>query len=105
MILILGLHITHDRERGIMTLDQTAFIDALTNEHGFDDCSQRNAPMKPTLPETDTSDLLTPDLHTIYRSKLGSLQFLAALTRPDILFSTNYFSRRASHPTLNDVWS
>jgi len=99
----LGLHITHDRERGIMTLDQTAFIDALINEHGFDDCSVRETPMNTTFPETDTSNRLTPDLHTIYRSKLGSLQFLAALTRPDILFSTNYFSRRALTPTENDM--
>ena len=67
-----------------MTLDQSAFIDALTNEHGLDDCSMCETPMNTTFPDTDTSDRLTPDLHTIYRSKLGSLQFLAALTRPDI---------------------
>jgi hypothetical protein len=86
-----------------MTLDQTAFIDALTNEHGLDECSPRETPMNTTFPESDTSDRLTPDLHTIYRSKLGSLQFLAALTRPDILFSTNYFSRKALAPTENDM--
>ena len=55
------------------TLDQTAFIDALTNEHDFYDCSERDTPTNTTLPETDISDPLTPDLHTIFRSKLGSL--------------------------------
>ena len=99
----LGLHITHERERGLMTLDQTAFVDTLNNENGFDDCSLRETPMNTNFPEIDTSDRLAPDLHTVHRSKLGSLQFLAALTRPDILFSTNNFSRRALNPTENDM--
>ena len=38
-----------------MTLDQTAFIEALTNEHGFDDCSQRDTPTNTTFPEADTN--------------------------------------------------
>ena len=86
-----------------MTLDQTAFIDAVTNDHDFGDCSQRDTPINTTFPETDTRDPLIPDLNTIFRSKLGSLQFLADLPHPDILFSTNYFSRRALHPTLSDL--
>ena len=37
----------------------------------------------------------TPEMHTIYRTKLGRLLFLAALIHSDVLFATNYFSRRA----------
>ena len=37
----LGLHIAHNRDKGIMTLDQTAFIDNLLNEHGFIDATER----------------------------------------------------------------
>ena len=58
--------------------------------------------MNTVFPETDGTTL-SPDLHTIYRSKLGSLQFLAALTRPDILFATNYYSRRAMSPSSTDM--
>ena len=98
----LGLHIAHDRDKGIMTLDQTAFIDNLLNEHGFIDATERETPMNTVFPETDGTTL-SPELHTVYRSKLGSLQFLAALTRPDILFATNYYSRRAMSPSSTDM--
>ena len=54
--------------------------------------------MNTVFPETDGMEL-TPELHTMYRSKLGSLQFLAALTRPDILFATNYLSHRTKSPS------
>ena len=62
---------------------QHLFIDNLLNEHGLIDAG-RETPMNTVFPETDGTKL-SPELHTISRSKLGSLQFLAALTRPDIL--------------------
>ena len=67
MIPRLILHIAHDRSKGIMTLDQTAFIDDLLNEHGFIDATERETPMNTLFPETDGTTL-SPELHTIYRN-------------------------------------
>ena len=85
-----------------MDLDQTALIDNLLNELDFTDCAPRETPINTTVPTTDTVILLS-DIHTTYRSKLGSLQFLAALTRPDILFTTIFFSRRLMSPSQIDM--
>ena len=45
-----GLHIAHDRVRGTMTLDQTAFIDNLLSEHGLNDATGRETPVNTVFP-------------------------------------------------------
>ena len=57
----LGLHIAHDRVRGTMTLDQTAFIDNLLSEHGLTDATGRKTPMNTVFSDTDGMKL-TPEL-------------------------------------------
>ena len=38
-----------------------------------------------------------------YQSRVGSLLFLAIMTRPDILYATSMASRKCQHPTSKDL--
>jgi hypothetical protein len=105
MEFFLGMRVTRDRKLKRLTLTQTQLIDGLSQ---FASADRRvTTPMLPGLVLPQTSHQVSSEaegeqtglLKGKYRQILGSLLYLANLTRPDIAYCTSYLSRFASGPT------
>ena len=98
--LIVGIALHRDRTKRTITLSQTTLIDKIISVYGQKDASIATTPM------VFGAQLLKPDprieldknererLATLpFRSPVGSLMYVAAGTRPDIMFAVSKLSR------------
>jgi len=90
----LGIAIEHDHEKHTISLSQTAFIDHLIEQFNLLDAHPTDTPMVQGLQIQcpDKSLPLAPDLATWidatpYRELVGSLNYIAVATQPDISFA------------------
>ena len=81
---ILGMAIKRDREKRVMEISQTAYIDMVLNKFGMADCRPVLTSMEGTLKKMDGKDV-KPDSE--YMKLVGSLLYAALVTRPDIAFA------------------
>jgi hypothetical protein len=90
----LGISISRDRPTRTIHLAQTALIDRIVEQFGQSDAHSVSTPMvqglqitrpDPSIPVT--SDIVTWMTRTPYRSLVGSLNYLAVATRPDVAFA------------------
>ena len=99
---ILGIRIIRDRPNRTLILDQSAYIDKILNK--FDMKGYTKSPA--SRPGTDVMDLkfdpnepiLTQQLINRYQQMVGSLNYAAISTRPDISHSVSVCARYASKP-------
>lgn len=97
----LGVKITRDRNRRIITLSQSQYIESTLKEFNMLDCKGRDYPgqikltktMSPTTDEEKIEMVTTP-----YSQAVGKLMYLAITTRPDIAYSVNEAARFMSNP-------
>lgn len=89
----LGMKVTRDRSKGILTLDQSEYIKKLLLRFGMINCKHVSTPM------TVDCKLLKSDNNTLrndvyqYRQLIGSLMYLSVCTRPDITFACSQLSQ------------
>jgi len=89
----------HRNKDGFITLHQASYIECLLERFGMADCNPTTTPFEPgNLNAQSTRTGPTGD----YREVLGSLQYAASKTRPDIAQAVNYLSRHAINPTNID---
>jgi len=91
----LGIRILRDRDRKIIWLSQSTYIDKIAN---LAESSQPNStPMshEELLPYGDRASYSQINL---YQRKIGSLLYAAVTTRPDIAFATSRLSRFLTNP-------
>ncbi|EWM20187.1 gag-pol polyprotein [Nannochloropsis gaditana] len=81
---ILGMAIKRDREKRVMEISQTAYIDMMLAKFRMADCKPVLTPMEGTLTKMDGKDV-KPDNE--YMKLVGSLLYAALVTRPDIAFA------------------
>jgi hypothetical protein len=90
----LGILISHNRPAHTLHLAQTALIDCIIEQFGQTDAHSVNTPMvqglqltrpDPTIPVS--AEITTWMARTPYRSLVGSLNYLAITTQPDIAFA------------------
>ena len=92
------MEIKRDRTTRTLSINQTqATINFL------DSCNMRDVNPLPTPMDSqwkygDEPPVPNPDLHSEYRSKVGSLSYLAQCTRPDIAFAVNKLCRHLHNP-------
>lgn len=86
----LGMRVTYDKDVNVLTLDQEKYIDQLLCKFHMNDCKTADTPMesKLYLDRDENCDKSLP-----YQQLIGSLMYLAILTRPDIAFSVGYLSQ------------
>jgi hypothetical protein len=100
---LLGVAIERDRPTRTLKLHQHQFILDLLEKYGMSDCKPVQTPLPPKLvlshsmsPSTqEEKDLMS---EVPYLSAVGSLQYLAIMTRPDIAHSVAYLARFNSNP-------
>jgi hypothetical protein len=103
----LSLSINIDYEKGILTMDQDAYLAKFmeTNEISRALPSQSYATNNDFeyLLEEDESDMLSKVESTSYKSLLMTLMFVATRTRPDILFVVGVLATKMSNPRRNSL--
>jgi hypothetical protein len=94
-----GVRITRDRKKGTITLCQDAYINKVLERYSIENCHSVNTPM--ALGATEIMILFeeqaTNEDIKLYRSKIGSLMYLAVQTRPDISYGVSVLSRFLSN--------
>jgi hypothetical protein len=81
---ILGMAIKRNREKRVMEISQTAYIDMMLAKFRMADCKPLLRPMEGILTKMNRKDI-KPDSE--YMKLVGSLLYVALVTRPDIAFA------------------
>ena len=103
----LGMHIVRDRKNRFLTLSQLGYIDEMLERYDIDTTLDKY----PTTPmayfiNKDKQQIITyldEKGITDYQSRIGTLLYLATMTRADILFATTSLSRKCKAPTNLDL--
>ncbi|XP_058805473.1 uncharacterized protein LOC131672338 [Phymastichus coffea] len=105
----LGMKIQRDRLNKTMTLTQTDYIEKILERFNMKDCKAQNFPMitrqaKRKEIESNSERHKEREIPCIapYRETIGSLEYLSAMTRPDITYTVNFMARKQAAPTEND---
>jgi transposase InsO family protein/ribonuclease HI len=98
----LGIRITRDRSKRLLTMDQTTYINSILEKYNMVDARPVVTPAAEGA-LTKTMTAITPGdsafLATVpYRGVVGSLVYVAVMTRPDISNSVREVSRYMSAP-------
>ncbi len=99
----LGMEVTRDRANQTLFIDQTAFIDRMLEDLGMEKCKSAKVPMDSGT-EIVKNRYMGEDYEATkegiqgYQSLVGTLLWLAYMTRSDISFAVGKCSRYASNP-------
>ena len=95
----LGMHITCDRKKRTLTLDQCVYAEKVLKRFGLQNTKPARTPLptgyNPKISETEA----TSDLHSQYQSVIGSLLYIMLGTRPDIAFAVIRMSQFCANPS------
>jgi len=95
----LGMHIWHNREKGLLSLGQRQYVTTILERFGLADSNPVRLPMGAGVVMQREGTLLEPSMATKYQEAVSSLLYLAMCTRPDISFAVGKLSRHVSAPT------
>ena len=99
----LGMHV-EQKKPGEIWLHQKKYIDDMVKKYGFEDTPAVKTPLdknvKLSKAENYTAAL---EFQQDYQSKVGSYNFAANQTRPDISFATSYVARYMSNPNQDHM--
>lgn len=100
---ILGIRVIRDNDNGLISLDQTAYINRILKRFNMENCNPVTSPLDPNqkiskemCARNEAEKRVMIDVP--YRQAIGSLMFLAQTTRPDISFAVNLLSRYCENP-------
>ena len=80
-----------------VSLLQSRHIDDLSQQYNVNNCKPMNTPMEHGLQLSPADELVSEGSSRLpYRQLLGSLWWIARVTRPDIMFAVAYLSRFAN---------
>uniref|UniRef100_A0ABD2WKS0 Reverse transcriptase Ty1/copia-type domain-containing protein n=1 Tax=Trichogramma kaykai TaxID=54128 RepID=A0ABD2WKS0_9HYME len=104
----LGMEIQRDRKNRKIELKQSEYIERILEKFKMTECKPQATPMitrqakkiESKIPEKQ-QEMMTP-FRGPFREAIGSLLYLAGVTRPDIAYAVNLLSRRQIAPTIGD---
>lgn len=86
----LGMRVNINKSTNVITLDQEQYINQLLEKFDMSECHAVETPIECKL-NVDKSNVCEEKLP--YQKLIGSLMYLAVLTRPDISYSVSYLSQ------------
>lgn len=89
----LGVRISRDYKNNVIFLDQENYIDQVLKNFGMENCKVVKTPMENKVNFGNITESNTDLSNVPYQKLIGSLMYLAVLTRPDITFAVNYLSQ------------
>jgi len=99
----LGIRITRDRQRGLLWMDQSQYIDQVLNKFNMKDCNPSSTPL-------DKNQILTHEMspktkkeeevmrNVPYREAIGCMMYAQLATRPDLAYGISVVSRFSNNP-------
>jgi transposase InsO family protein len=100
---ILGIDIRRDRAARTLSIGQSAYVTAILQRHGMEDCNPAKVPIARdmvALLAKSADDLVVSDTDTReYQSMIGGIMFAMLCTRPDIAFAVTRLAQFASKPS------
>ncbi len=96
-----GFQLDYSLEKGLLRLHQTAYANEMIRAFlPENERYQRQVPLNQfgNFPQVHEGSLPVPQ-NILYESVVGSLYYLANISRPDLVFAVNYLSRYQSSPT------
>ena len=87
-----GMQIKRNREKKEMIIHQSAYIQQVINKFGMSDAKSISVPADPNV-ILESSDESVSVSELPYRQLVGSLMYIAIVSRPDIGFAVNILSR------------
>jgi hypothetical protein len=103
---LLGMHITRDRSARTISLDQSHYLRDILAMYGMTDSKPSSLPMDPGFLAGlahITSPYLTGMAKDVYPSLMGSLQYVAVCTRPDVSTALSILGSAQASPTDADM--
>ena len=101
--LVLGIKIERDREAGMISISQRAYLERVLERFGMANCNPTSTPIalgtvlsKGQAPVTDDDRQFMTDKP--YREVLGSIMYAQVATRPDLSYAVSTLSKFASNP-------
>jgi hypothetical protein len=98
---LLGVHITRDRSARTISLDQSKYLRDILAKYGMTDSKPLSLRMDPGFfagLAHMTSPPLTGVAKDVYPSLMGSLQYAAVCTRPDVSTALNILGSAQASP-------
>ncbi|MGB9152505.1 MAG: reverse transcriptase domain-containing protein, partial [Alphaproteobacteria bacterium] len=99
---ILGMKLTRDRVKGVLSLDQSLYLNKVLARFNMLDCKPLPTPestLKLTMHQCPTTDEQKAKMVDVpYESAVGSLLYAAIGTRPDIAHAVNGISKFMKNP-------
>lgn len=86
----LGMRINLDKNNSVLTVDQQQYIEQLVCRFQMSDCKPQSTPIEPKI-NVEKSNECSPDIP--YQRLIGSLMYLAVMSRPDIAYAVSYLSQ------------
>jgi hypothetical protein len=101
----LGMHITCDRSKKLLIINQSSFLEQILSETQMSDCRPVSTPMVPNISLTKASAPLTPTkvqqfVHMPYTRVVGELNFAMRISCPDIAYAVSTMSKFLSNPGI-----
>ena len=94
----LGMQITRDRTARTILVDQEKYIQIILKRFNMLDCNSVSTPMETNLKLIKRTDKATSDQIQEYQRIIGSLEYAAIATRPDIAFAVHKLAQFSSNP-------
>ena len=105
----LGLEISRERSRWLLTLHQTKYIDKILHRHGMQDARPSLTPLDPNTRLVSSPKVTTTEPNAksvdleLYQSAVGSLMYAMLGTRPDIAYTVGLVSQ-FNHSPQPEHW-
>jgi hypothetical protein len=99
---LLGMHITRNRSARTISLGRSKYLRDILVKYGMTDCKPSSLPMDPGFLSGlahMTSPPLTGVAKDVYLNLLGSLQYAAVCTRPDVTTALSILGSAHASPT------
>ena len=99
---ILGMEITQDKTTGSITITQTQYLKKILERFQMTEYYPVTTPLDPNVKLNKTSDNAKPALSQLvheYSAVIGSLNFTAIATIPDLKYTVHELSQFMSNPS------
>jgi transposase InsO family protein len=96
---LIGMKVETNEDDGSVMLSQTAYIDDLLERFNLGHMNASLTPMAEGQRLTkSTEETCATSFRRLYQEKVGSLQYLVKMTRPDIAYATKEVSKHCRNP-------
>ena len=100
---ILGMSISRDRANHLLTIDQKGYLQNVLIRFGMENCKPVSTPVDPDAKFISLSKDEKPVDVSLYQAVIGSLNYAAICTRPDLSTAVGILSKFMQNPG-NEHW-